>query len=339
MNFPNFSEVEVGLFWAKTFARGITDAVLIVDAGNNLMWFNDAAKHFLRLKSDDHGSHISNVFNVPALSDYLSEGKVSSVELPLPKHPDQMVSVILIPYGEHVILIAQDISYRHHVDRMRQDFVANVSHEMRTPLTVIQGYLEMMELEVVDQLPHWAPYIDQMNHQMSRLETLLEELLLLSRLQSHKLKDEELEEVDVPVMLARLIADMERLSNGRHVFRLEIEEGLKLKGNYKELMSCFANLLTNAVRYSPDGGEIEVGWYKDKTGRHFYVQDQGIGIADKHIPRITERFYRVDKGRSRQTGGTGLGLSIVKHVLLRHKASLFIQSEPGKGSLFRCDFG
>ncbi len=331
-------KVDMGLFWAKTFAKGIGDSVMIIDEEGVLLWFNSAAKNFFCLSKSDQGVCISIILESPAINEYLAQGKVSTLELPLPKKPDQVLSMVLIPYGKHFLLIAQDAPYRHHVDRMRQDFVANVSHEMRTPLTVIQGYLEMMELEMVESLPHWQPYIEQMQQQMTRLEVLLEELLLLSSLQSHEVDENTLEVVDVPRMLENLIADVKRLSGDRHHFRTNIQTDLSILGNEKELNSCFGNILTNAVRYSPDGGDIRVGWYQDKTGKHFYVQDQGIGVSQKHIPRLTERFYRVDKGRSRDTGGTGLGLSIVKHVLIRHKAVLYIQSEEGEGSLFRCDF-
>ncbi|WP_119343288.1 phosphate regulon sensor histidine kinase PhoR [Facilibium subflavum] len=334
----DISVADTGLFWAKTFAKGISDAVLVVDAKGTLLWFNHAAKKFFQLTKTDNGESVAVIFESPVIDEYLTQQKVSTLELPLPEKPDQVLSMVLIPYGAHFLLIGQDAAYRHHIDRMRQDFVANVSHEMRTPLTVIAGYLEMISAEVSDALPHWAPYMTQMQQQMTRLEELLEELLLLSKLQSHEVDDSKLQMVDVPLLLQGLIEDAKRLSDSRHTFSSKIEQGLLLRGNEKELKSCFGNLLTNAVRYSPDGGRIDVVWYKDKTGKHFYVKDQGIGVAQKHIPRLTERFYRVDKGRSRQTGGTGLGLSIVKHVLIRHKAVLYIQSELGQGSLFRCDF-
>ncbi|MCF6807036.1 phosphate regulon sensor histidine kinase PhoR [Thiotrichales bacterium 19S9-12] len=326
------------LIWARSFAEGLTDGVVILDQSHQILWWNRVARALLDLKKSHQHKDITHILHSPAFLDYIQSQERGTIEMPAPKAPDRMLSLLLIPYSGFTILIAQDISHRHHIDRMRQDFVANVSHEMRTPLTVIQGYLEIMQEEVFDALPHWQPYISQMNHQMKRLESLLEDLLLLTKLQNQDLSDVETSTVSVPSLLTELIEQAKALSNHQHSFNIKIDNNLLLKGQRKELESCFGNLLTNAVRYSPDGGLIDILWTSDQTGAHFCVKDQGIGIAEKHIPRLTERFYRVDKGRSRQTGGTGLGLSIVKYVLLRHHANLYIHSDLGKGSLFRCDF-
>lgn len=326
------------LIWAKSFADGLSDAVIILDETMHILWWNRVARHLLKLKKAYQKKEITDILHAPSFSDYLKNNERGTVEMPAPHQPDRMLSLLLIPYGSFSILIAQDISHSHHIDKMRQDFVANVSHEMRTPLTVIQGYLEMMQDEVSVSLPHWQPYIHQMNQQMRRLETLLEDLLLLTKLQSQDLSQDEITTVDVPLLLNDLVEQAKILSNQKHHFVVDINPKLQLKGQAKELESCFSNLLTNAVRYSPDGGTIKVVWSYDQKGAHFYVKDQGIGISEKHIPRLTERFYRVDKGRSRKTGGTGLGLSIVKYVLLRHHANLYIHSVPEKGSTFRCDF-
>ncbi|MCF6764173.1 phosphate regulon sensor histidine kinase PhoR [Thiotrichales bacterium 19S3-7] len=326
------------LLWAKSFAEGLTDGVVILDQSMQIIWWNRVAKHLLNLRRSHQNNPITEILHSPSFFDYIQSNERGTIEMPAPRAPDRMLSLLLIPYSSFSILIAQDISYRHHIDRMRQDFVANVSHEMRTPLTVIQGYLEMMQDEVVETLPHWQSYIHQMNQQMRRLESLLEDLLLLTKLQSQELSDDEITLVDVAQILFDLVEQAKVLSNNKHQFQIDINPKLHIYGHAKELESCFGNLIMNAVRYSPDGGMIDIVWSYDQTGGHFYVKDQGIGIAEKHIPRLTERFYRVDKGRSRKTGGTGLGLSIVKYVLLRHHANLYIHSELGKGSLFRCDF-
>ena len=224
-------------------------------------------------------------------------------------------------------------------ERMKEDFVANVSHEMRTPLTVIQGYLEMIEEEASGSMKSWLPFIHEMQSQMHRLEDLLEDLLLLSKLQSKQLPETEIEQLDISNMIEDLASDASSISNGKHRFKLNLNKTLFLKGNEKELCSCFGNLIHNAVRYSPDGGNILLNWQlHNKHTPMFSVQDHGLGIAAKHISRLTERFYRVDKGRSRATGGTGLGLSIVKHILLRHQAHLEIESRIGEGSHFICYF-
>ncbi len=329
---------KIGLFWAKTFAEGITDAVVIVDQQGLLQWFNQAARNFFKLSPAHISQDISEVFEFPTLTVYLQQKNMSAFELPLPKRPDQILSVVLIPYDQHFLLITQDAGYRHHIERMRQDFVANVSHEMRTPLTVIRGYLELMQPDVAKMLPEWLPYVEQMQQQMMRIEVLIEDLLLLSKLQSHHVQKSEQEMLPVASMLAEIIESAKTVSNQKHEFILEVESELMLLGSEKEINSCFSNLIMNAVRYSPHGGAIKVVWYQDRHGKHFYVKDEGVGIDQQHIPRLTERFYRVDKGRSPETGGTGLGLAIVKHVLIGHKASLSIQSELGKGSVFRCDF-
>lgn len=326
------------LLWAKTFAEGLSDAVIILDEQMQMVWWNRVARSLLHLKRSYRNKEVTDILHSPVFLDYIKTSERGTIEMPAPLRPDRMLSILLVPYSNFSILIAQDISHRHHIDRMRQDFVANVSHEMRTPLTVIQGYLEMMQDEVVESLPHWHSFIDQMNQQMTRLEDLLEDLLLLTKLQSQDLSQDEISTVNVAEMLESLVQSSKRLSLESHDFETDINPDLMLKGQHKELQSAFSNLLTNAIRYSPDGGKIKVKWSFDKTGAHFYVKDQGIGISEKHIPRLTERFYRVDKGRSRKTGGTGLGLSIVKYVLLRHHANLYIHSEPNKGSTFRCDF-
>ncbi|MCD6047642.1 MAG: phoR [Gammaproteobacteria bacterium] len=225
----------------------------------------------------------------------------------------------------------------HHLERMRQDFVANVSHELRTPLTVLHGYLETL-VEQTKNSPKKKIY-EQMQAQTSRMERLVEDLLLLSRLEADTPTEESFKQVDVTSLLKQIIKDAKALSADRqHQIFLTTDENLKILGVEDELRSVFSNLIFNAVNYTPGQGTIDIRWFHDSQHAIFSVKDSGLGIAPEHLPRITERFYRVDRDRSRASGGTGLGLAIVKHVLLRHDAQLKIESTPGKGSCFSCIF-
>jgi len=233
--------------------------------------------------------------------------------------------------------VARDITELERVDAMRRDFIANVSHELRTPLTVVGGFVET--LADAPELPaaESRRYFDLMLDHTRRMQRLLDDLLTLSRLESadHALKDEP---VNVPDLAQALKAEAESLSRGRHRVNLEVDSSTWLKGNLQEIRSALGNLVSNAVRYTPEGGEITLAWRVRNGEGVFAVTDSGEGIAAEHIPRLTERFYRVDRSRSRETGGTGLGLAIVKHVLTRHGARLDIQSIPGKGSTFAAIF-
>ncbi len=339
MQLPQEHELDEALFWAKIFVEGISDAVIVLNTSNQALWWNSIAGDLFGMNENIHQKEeITNIIKQVEFTQYLTEREGGTIEVPSPVMPEVMLSVVLIPSGSLILLVAQDISGRHHIDRMRQDFVANVSHEMRTPLTVIQGYLEMMQQEIPAVLPDWKESILQMQSQMGRLENLLEELLLLAKLEGSKQSGSDLYLLNISELVTLLVKDAEGLSAGRHQFTLKVDKKLYMRGNEKELRSCFGNLLSNAIRYSPDGGNIEIQWYCDKKGAYFCVKDEGLGIARKHIPRLTERFYRVDKGRSRETGGTGLGLSIVKHVLIRHQATLKAESSLRVGSRFICTF-
>lgn len=231
------------------------------------------------------------------------------------------------------------VNHIQHLERMRQDFVANVSHELRTPLTVIHGYLEALLDQDLDAAHPWKKIFLQMHQQTLRMENLVENLLLLSRLESHENDLQAEQEVDVPQMLANICDEAKELSGEQqHVIRLHADENLKISGWEEELYSLFSNIIFNAVKYTPARGKIDIRWFQKKNGAYFSVEDTGIGIAPEHIPRLTERFYRVDPARTRASGGTGLGLALVKHILLRHQANLSIQSELGKGSVFSCIF-
>jgi two-component system phosphate regulon sensor histidine kinase PhoR len=231
------------------------------------------------------------------------------------------------------------VKHIQHLERMRQDFVANVSHELRTPLTVIHGYLEALLDQDLDETKQWKKIFLQMHQQTLRMENLVENLLLLSRLESNENVSRAEQEVSVAKLLTEICAEAKELSgDAHHVVRLQMDKDLKLSGWEEELYSLFSNIIFNAVKYTAAKGRIEISWYQKNNHAYFRVQDTGIGIAEEHIPRLTERFYRVDPARSRASGGTGLGLALAKHVLLRHQATLEIQSELGKGSVFTCVF-
>jgi two-component system phosphate regulon sensor histidine kinase PhoR len=236
-----------------------------------------------------------------------------------------------------LMVISRDITQREQVDAMRRDFIANVSHELRTPLTVVNGFMEiLLDAQHEDEATR-RHHLTLMQEQAQRMSRLVEDLLTLSRLESSESSLAE-EVVDVQALMRDVAAEATALSHGRH--RIELQPArAHLRGNPEELRSAFANLVSNAIRYTPDGGAITLAWRAEADGGgRFEVRDTGIGVAPEHIARLTERFYRVDKSRSRETGGTGLGLAIVKHVLLRHDARLDIQSELGAGSTFAAVF-
>jgi two-component system phosphate regulon sensor histidine kinase PhoR len=250
------------------------------------------------------------------------------------------LSLQLVPYGDkQKLLLSRDVTRLERIQTMRRDFIANVSHELRTPLTVIGGFLET--LTDADESPpdpktrKWA--LTLMTDQTKRMQRLVEDLLTLSRLEDTENLVRE-ETVDVPQMLRGLYDEARSLSAGRHLVILSLDSDAKLLGSADELRSAFSNLISNAIRYTPDGGVITLSWIIRNGQGVFSVQDSGIGIEPEHIPRLTERFYRVDRGRSRESGGTGLGLAIVKHVLTCHQANLDIVSEQGKGSCFSARF-
>lgn len=231
------------------------------------------------------------------------------------------------------------VKHIQHLERMRQDFVANVSHELRTPLTVIHGYLETLIEQNADEAKSWHKIFLQMQQQTLRMENLIEDLLLLSHLESSDDETNKEQTIDVADLLTTICNEAKQLSGAaQHHFQLKFDDHLQLKGHTQELRSLFSNIIFNAVKYTPAGGKINIDWYSKNNAAYFSVHDTGIGIAPEHIPRLTERFYRVDPARSRSSGGTGLGLAIAKHVLIRHQATLDITSTLGKGSVFTCIF-
>ncbi|SFI08672.1 PAS/PAC sensor signal transduction histidine kinase [Pseudomonas guineae] len=319
----------------------LKDAVIMLDRDGNLEWWNIAAEKLLGLKTpQDSGQQITNLLRDPRFIDYFDNHNYNEpLELPSPVNNHLRLQFHITRYGnrEHLMLV-RDITRLHQLEQMRKDFVANVSHELRTPLTVISGYLETLLDNVENVNPRWLRALQQMQQQGGRMQNLLNDLLLLAKLEATDYPSDN-QPVAVDLLLLSIKNDALALSGERHHrISLEVDPHLKLKGSETELRSAFSNLVFNAVKYTPDEGEIHVRWWSDEQGAHLSVQDTGLGIEAKHLPRLTERFYRVDSSRASNTGGTGLGLAIVKHVLLRHRAHLDIISHLGKGSTFTCHF-
>ncbi|MDD1506369.1 phosphate regulon sensor histidine kinase PhoR [Pseudomonas sp. CNPSo 3701] len=318
----------------------LRDAVIMLDSHGNLEWWNKASETLLGLKTpQDSGQSITNLVRDPRFKEYFERGNfLEPLELPSPVNPRKQLQLNVTRYGnqEHLMLV-RDVTRLHQLEQMRKDFVANVSHELRTPLTVISGYLETLHDNVDDINPRWRRALQQMQQQGARMQGLLNDLLL-AKLEATDYPSDN-QPVAVDTLLQAIRNDALALSAERnHRISLEADAALKLKGSESELRSAFSNLVFNAVKYTQAGGEIRIRWWQDGQGAHLSVQDTGPGIEAKHLPRLTERFYRVDSSRASHTGGTGLGLAIVKHVLLRHRGHLEITSVLGKGSLFTCHF-
>jgi two-component system phosphate regulon sensor histidine kinase PhoR len=316
--------------------QALPDGVVILDSANRIEWCNRTAEVQLQLDGRaDLGQGIANLVREPEFVEYLQTSQETSVRIT--RGQAVSLSLQLIPFGQsQKLLLSRDVTQTERVDAMRRDFVANVSHELRTPLTVLVGFLETVrELKLDPQ--RVRDYLGMMQEQASRMQRIIEDLLTLSALDSAAPASSD-KRIAVRPLLERLKADAEALSGGRHAIRMDVQEGNDVLGIESEVASAFGNLVSNAIRYTPPGGVVALLWREGPDGARFTVEDTGIGIEAEHIPRLTERFYRVDRSRSRETGGTGLGLAIAKHALARHEATLEIQSEPGKGSRFTARF-
>ena len=319
----------------------LKDAVVMLDSQGNLEWWNRAAETLLGLKTpQDSGQQLANLVRDPRFKEYFERGNYAdALEIPSPVNDRRRQQFHITRYGnrEHLLLV-RDITRLYQLEQMRKDFVANVSHELRTPLTVIAGYLETLLDNVEAVNPRWLRALQQMQQQGARMQTLLNDLLLLAKLESTDYPSDN-QPLAIDLLLLSIKNDAQALSGDQqHRISLEADPHLKLKGSEAELRSAFSNLVFNAVKYTPAGGDIRIRWWGDEQGAHLAVSDTGMGIETRHLPRLTERFYRVDSSRASNTGGTGLGLAIVKHVLLRHRGNLEISSVPGKGSTFTCHF-
>ena len=324
----------------RAAAAALPDAVVVVERNSQrILWFNEAATRLLGLRYPrDIDAPLGERLQPLPVAHWLTSGRNAEPlsDMPSPVAADIRLNLRLIPYSDELwLLVARDVSKLMRLEQMRRDFVANVSHELRTPLTVVHGYLDM--LDPADQ-PEWAPMLAEMQRQSQRMTQLVEDLLTLSRLEAQDALTDE--SVAMAAVLATLRREAEALSQQRHAIVVVDEAQVDLWGSARELHSAFSNLVSNAVRYTPAGGSITIRFERDRDGGAVLsVRDSGYGIPAAHLPRITERFYRVSTSRSRESGGTGLGLSIVKHVLNLHQARLEIESEVGRGSRFSCHFG
>ncbi|MFA6061280.1 MAG: phosphate regulon sensor histidine kinase PhoR [Gallionella sp.] len=316
------------------------EGVVSLNGANRIEWCNPLAEHHFGINAKrDIMQDITYLVRQPEFIDYLHAANYSDpLVMKSARHDDMILSVKLISYGvDKRLLISRDITQWERVETIRRDFVANVSHELRTPLTVVNGFVE--NLQDMPELSHEKirRALDLMAEQTRRMDSLVADLLTLSRLENEQ-SPLRVEIIDMKALLEEVYQDGQMLSAGRHQHSLEMEGPMQLSGNYEELRSAFGNLVSNAVRYTPEGGSIRLRWALHAGQAVFSVQDSGIGIEAQHIPRLTERFYRVDRSRSRETGGTGLGLAIVNCIAQRHQAKLEIESEDGKGSVFTLVF-
>ena len=317
-------------------AQALPDGVVILDAENRIEWCNATAEMHLELDGRaDHGQPLANLVREPRFVQYLAAGE-DAPPVRIERGAGRALRLQLIPYGRaQKLLLSRDTTQAERLETMRRDFVANVSHELRTPLTVLVGFLETVQ-ELKLDAQRLRDYLGMMREQSARMQRIIDDLLTLSVLESAP--PPAAERVRVRPLLERLRADAEALSGGQHDVSLEGSPALDLLGSEHELLSAFGNLVSNAIRYTPPGGKVQLLWRESAAGASFAVQDSGAGIAAEHIPRLTERFYRIDRSRSRDTGGTGLGLAIVKHTLARHQGTLEIDSSPGAGSRFTARF-
>ncbi len=318
----------------------LPEGVVILNDVNRIEWFNlQAEQHFDLNREHDVMQDITYLVRQPEFIEYMHASNFSAPLMMRPaRHDETVLSIKLIPYaGNKRLLISRDITQFERIEAMRRDFVANVSHELRTPLTVVNGFVENLQ-DMPDLSSNSARRALQlMAEQTQRMENLVSDLLTLSRLENDQSAMSQ-EIVDINALMKEVLHDGKLLSGEKHTLRLEVASPTRLLGNREDLYSAFANLVGNAIRYTPEDGVILMRWFERGGQPVFAVQDTGIGIAAQHIPRLTERFYRVDRSRSRETGGTGLGLAIVKHVAMRHQAKLEVLSEEGKGSTFSLVF-
>ena len=328
---------------AMAAGQALPVGVVTLTTDLQIRWFNLAAEKQLHLKPEhDLGQNLQNIIRAPAFAAYVKSGNWTDPLTLKINHASGNYNLLLrlVPYArDRTLLITRDLTQIEKLETTRRDFVANVSHEMRTPLTVLAGFVETLRdaPEGAVSPAQREHYFGLMSEQAQRMQALVTDLLTLSDLETSP--SAEFTAVPISPLIETARSQIEALSAGRHHWEWQIEPDLNLAGNASELASAFSNLLTNAIRYTPDAGTIRVKWQRQADGRaSFSVTDTGIGIASEHLPRLSERFYRVDRGRSRSLGGTGLGLAITKHVAMRHDALLDVQSKLGQGSCFSLVF-
>jgi len=332
--------LSVALSRFKKAAEALPDGVVILSQHNVIEWINPVASSLLGINyPQDAGQKINNLIRHPSFQRYLIKNKFSkSITLPAPDNADNTLTMQIIPFGyKQKMIFCRDITHISKLEEMRTNFVSNVSHEMRSPLTVLSGYLEMFSDKPPKDEKNFKLAIDNMYQQAMRMQRLVTDLLALSKMETAPVEHTKF--VNVSTLLITLKENAEILGQDKHQkISLQANEQLNLRGNSDELHSLFANLINNAVRYTPEKGSISISWQKINDEAVFSVVDDGPGIAAQHIPHLTERFYRADIDRSRESGGTGLGLAIVKYAVERHDGRLEIQSTLGQGSTFSCYF-
>jgi two-component system, OmpR family, phosphate regulon sensor histidine kinase PhoR len=315
------------------------DGVVVLNPQAEILWFNRTAARLLGLRGKgDIGLRIENLVRSPEFVRYLRGGQYAlPVILRSNVGVEQYLSIQIVPYGAGQLLaLVRDVTRQARLEAMRKDFVANASHELRSPLTVISGYLETLTQDPGIDATIVGP-LQEMRRQALRMTGIVQDLLDLSRLEASD-RAAPSEPIDVVALMSQLRRDLLARTVHPSQVVMRADSNSKLLGEDELIHSAFANLVDNAAKYTPPDGSVQMRWWTDAEGGHFSVVDTGIGIAADHIPRLTERFYRVDSGRSRETGGSGLGLAIVKHVLQRHGAQLSIESQEGRGSSFTCHF-
>ncbi|PLT25283.1 phosphate regulon sensor histidine kinase PhoR [Pseudoalteromonas sp. MelDa3] len=322
-------------------AEAVPDAVVVLQNDLSIVWCNQLALKVLGLQwPTDHGQRLDNLIREPKFAKYMHKGEFDdALELDNGHSIEQVLEFRVMPYAStQLMVVVRDVTRLKQLEQMRKDFVANVSHELRTPLTVVTGYLEMMNGDMMPPPAMWNKAQNTMLEQCKRMDSLVSQLLSLSRIEGARRQDND-KAINVPQLLGYIHTEANSINQDKgHELIFNIDKTLDIKGSEDELRSAFSNLVFNAIHYTKPGGKVEVCWQRKNNKACFSVTDNGDGIAPEHINRLTERFYRVDKARSRTTGGSGLGLAITKHVLTRHDSKLNISSEVNKGSCFSFEF-
>jgi len=321
--------------------QGLPYATVILNSNNEIDWANEKAKNYLNIDIvTDRGQRIDNILRSPDAVKLVNNKNTKEIETSLPHNSERLLAIQFVPVQKDLkMVLARDISDRINVQQMRKNFISNASHELRTPLTVIAGYLEMMTDD--ESLPdHLKPAIESSSIQSARMKSIIDDMLTLSRLEKSELDEDSCIRVDVPSILKSICNDEIKItSTDGHKIKTEISDDLCLTGVETEIISVCSNLIQNAIKHTPPGTDITVSWKKHDDGDALLiVEDNGPGIPQEHLSYLTQRFYRVDKGRSRDKGGTGLGLAIVQHIIQRHGGQLKISSQINKGSSFSAKF-
>jgi two-component system phosphate regulon sensor histidine kinase PhoR len=324
----------------RSSTEALNDGIILLDAYGNIQWWNSAAKELLKLRKEDTGQLLANLLREPKFIQFYNKtNHRDPITIDNPSRAGASLEIAMTVFGKgERLLLMRDVTRLKHLENMRQDFVANASHELKTPLTVLKGHVENILAFNDDLAPPVVKALKSMNNQTTRMSNLVNDLLMLTRLDSAS-QSVEGKDIDIPNFLEQIATDARELSaEQEHTIVVDCQTNDHLQGKPGEIRSAINNLVFNAINYSPAGTTVTIKWSRSASGAILSVQDQGKGIDQHHIPRLTERFYRVDSGRSSENGGTGLGLAIVKHALQHHDARLDISSVKNKGSTFSCIF-